>query len=121
MNKWSAALLLVSAALPGWAQEAPRGKVQVFDCDGRQVLLVVPEGSEDAVPPDPCALTAQQQAPGYGDQEGYQGQEGYYQGQPEARPSATWICAGGTCFPRSFILTPATPPVTKPASPVPKR
>jgi hypothetical protein len=120
MNKWLAALLLVSVALPGRAQEAPRGKVQVIDCDGRQVLLVVPEGSEDAVPPDPCALTAQQ-APGYGDQEGYQGQGGYYQGQPEAMPSSSWICAGGTCFPRSFILTPATPPANKPASPVPKR
>ncbi|MGE5027580.1 MAG: hypothetical protein ACM3JK_03825 [Betaproteobacteria bacterium] len=96
MRKPYALTLLAGLALPGLADEAPQGVVQLFDCGGRQILLVVPAGSEAAIPADPCALTQQRE---------------------ENRPSS-FICVGGTCFPRSFIVTPAP---AKPAPPKPMR
>lgn len=84
--------LSAGLALPGLADEAPQGVVQLIDCGGRQILLVVPAGSEAAIPVDPCALTQERE---------------------ESRLSP-FICVGGTCFPRSFVVTPAP---RKPAPP----
>lgn len=84
--------LSAGLALPGLADEAPRGVVQLIDCGERQILLVVPAGSESAIPVDPCALAQER----------------------EENRLSPFICVGGTCFPRSFVVTP-TP--RKPAPP----
>ena len=119
MNKWLLGLLLACMAPPNLAQGTPEGTVQIINCDGRQILVVVvPLGREDAVPPNLCALT--EQKPVYQNQEGYPREREYYQEQPETRPLSSWICAGGTCFPRRFILTPAHPPAKKPTPPTGK-
>lgn len=99
MKRIFAVLLSAGLALPGLADETPKGVVQVIDCGGRQILLVVPAGSEAAIPEDPCALTQERE---------------------ESRRSS-FICVGGTCFPRSFVVTPAVPASRKPAPPAPMR
>ncbi len=79
-------LLLATLASPGMAGEEATGTVQLFDCGaGRQVIVIAPKGSEGSIPDDPCAL------PQY---------------QERERPSP-FICVGGTCFPRTFVVSPA--------------
>lgn len=96
MKRIFAATLLASLALPSLADEAPKGVVQLIDCGGRQILLIVPAGSEAAIPIDPCALTQER----------------------EENRRSSFICVGGTCFPRSFVITPVP---RKPAPPTPMR
>lgn len=96
MKGMLALLLWAGLALPVLADEAPKGVVQLIDCGGRQILLVVPAGSEAAIPIDPCALTQER----------------------EENRRSPFICVGGTCFPRSFVVTPVP---RKPAPPTPMR
>lgn len=87
-NKMRMLPLLLLVSIQAHAGEEPGGEVKIVDCDGRQIVVVVPQGSKFDLPQDPCMLT----------------------GKKEERPSS-FICVGGTCFPRSFIVThpPAKP------------
>jgi hypothetical protein len=96
MKGMLALLLWAGLALPVLAEETSKWVVQLIDCGGRQILLVVPAGSEAAIPIDPCALTQER----------------------EENRLSPFICVGGTCFPRSFVVIPIP---RKPAPPTPMR
>ena len=89
MTRIIAALISLNLAAPCLAGEEPKGVVQIFQCDGRQVIVIVPKGSESDVPGDPCRFAEKNEQP------------------------APFICVEGTCFPRSFVVVPSPPPQGK--------
>lgn len=79
-------LALLNFATACFADEAPRSVVNIVDCDGRETIVVVPEGGAFQMPKNPCTL------------------------MEEKAPPSSFICADGTCFPRSFVLVPLSAP-----------
>ncbi len=82
MKRILTALFLMNLASSCLAADKPQGVVQVFDCDGRQVILIVPQGSKFDLSEDPCTLTERRERP------------------------SDFICVEGTCFPGSYVVMP---------------
>lgn len=97
-----AGLLLLSLSLPVLGDEAPKTFVRVIECDGEQYVQIITDPGEAFPLEDPCSLIGR--AP---------------------PPPPAWICVGGRCFPRTFILappfTPARPGRPAPQAPATKR
>lgn len=79
-----AALLMLMLPLPTLGNEGQQIYVRVIECDGEQYVQIITDASQEFVLQDPCALVEKTPRPN----------------------SSDWICVGGRCFPRTFIVAP---------------